>query len=42
MVLHCYSTSSFVQMSGDGDAESLQDLRHFMPPTDFSVSVMPL
>jgi hypothetical protein len=32
MVLHCYSISSFVQRSGDGDVESLLDLTSFMPP----------
>jgi hypothetical protein len=31
MILHCYSTSSFVQRSRDGDAESLLDLTPFMP-----------
>jgi hypothetical protein len=40
MDLHCYSTTSFVQRSRDGDAESLLILMSFMPPTISFVSVI--
>jgi hypothetical protein len=40
--LHCYSTTSFVQRSGDGEAESLLVLTPFMPPACYFVFVMPL
>jgi hypothetical protein len=42
MVLHCYTTTSFVKKSVDGDAESLLFLTLFMPPTISFVSVMSL
>jgi hypothetical protein len=42
MILHCYSTSSFVQRSRDGDAESLLDLTPFIPLAYLYVSVMSL
>jgi hypothetical protein len=42
MVLHCYSLTSHVQRSGDGDAESLLFLMPFMPPATSFVSVMSL
>jgi hypothetical protein len=40
MVLHCYSLTSLVQRSGDGDAESLVFLMPFMPLAISFVSVM--
>jgi hypothetical protein len=41
MVLHCYSLTSLMQRSGDGDAESLLFLTPFMPPAVSFVSVCP-
>jgi hypothetical protein len=32
MTLHCYTTTSSAKKSGDGDAESLLDLTHFLSP----------
>jgi hypothetical protein len=40
MVVHCYTTTSFVNKNGDGDAESLLSLTPFMPLAAFFVSVM--
>jgi hypothetical protein len=42
MVLHCYTTTSSVKKSGDGDAESLLALMCFMPPIISFVSVTSL
>jgi hypothetical protein len=43
VVLHCYSTTSFVQRSGDGDAESLLVLTPIMPPpAAYFISVISL
>jgi hypothetical protein len=42
MVVHCYTITSFVKKSGDGDVESLLFLTLFMPPANFFVSVMSL
>jgi hypothetical protein len=42
MVMHCYSLTSLVERSGDGDAESLLFLTPFMPPVVSFVSVMSL
>jgi hypothetical protein len=41
MLLHCYSTTSFMQRSGDSDAESLLVLSSFMPLATYFVSVIP-
>jgi hypothetical protein len=42
MVLHCYSTTSIVQRSGDSDAESLLVLTPFMSPIAYFIFVMSL
>jgi hypothetical protein len=42
MVLHCYTTTSFVKKSDNGDAESLLVLMPFMPSVVSFISVMPL
>jgi hypothetical protein len=42
MVLHCYSISSFVQRSGDGDAESLMYFNAIHTSYNVSISVMSL
>jgi hypothetical protein len=42
MVVHCYTTTSFVKKSGDGDAKLLQFLTPFMPPAVSFVSIMSL
>jgi hypothetical protein len=42
MVLQCYSLTSLVQRSGDGDAESLLFLTPFMPLAISFISVMSL
>jgi hypothetical protein len=40
MVVHCYTTTSFIKKNGDGDAESLLSITPFMPPTTSFVFVM--
>jgi hypothetical protein len=40
IVVYCYTTTSFVKKSGDGDAESLQFLTPFMPHAVYFVSVI--
>jgi hypothetical protein len=40
-VLHCYSISSFVERSGDGDAESLKYFDAIHASCSFSISVCP-
>jgi hypothetical protein len=42
MVLYCYSISSFVQRSGDGDAESLTYFNTLHASCSFSIFVMSL
>jgi hypothetical protein len=42
MVLYCYSITSFVKRSEDGDAESLLDFKTLHASADFSVSLMSL
>jgi hypothetical protein len=42
MTSHYYTTTSSTKKSGDGDAESLQDLMPFMPPAVSLISVMSL
>jgi hypothetical protein len=42
MVLHCYSLTSLMQRSGDGDAEPLLFLMPFMPHAVYFISVISL
>jgi hypothetical protein len=42
MVPHCYSISSFVQRSGDGDAESVMYFNTLHASCNFSISVISL
>jgi hypothetical protein len=42
MVVHCYSISSFMQRSGDGDAESLMYFNTHHASCSFSISVTSL
>jgi hypothetical protein len=42
MVVHCYTTTSFVKKSGDGNAESLLFLTPFIPLAVSFVFVMSL
>jgi hypothetical protein len=42
MVVHCYTTNSFVKKSGDVDAKSLIFFTPFMSPAVSFVSIMSL
>jgi hypothetical protein len=42
MFLHCYTTTSFLKKSDDGDVESLLVLMPFMPPAVSFISIMSL